>query len=103
MKPIRTPETNAVFNPAEGDEDHVEPMFAVAKPHDEIPSIMSTWQLSADERAQIAEGALIELGVAATSPPPVGMAVVAPFCQDCAERMSWSDELNIFVCPSTEP
>lgn len=105
MKPIRTPETNAVFNPAEGDEGFVEPLFAVARPDDAIPSIESTWQLTADERAQIAEGAMIELGVAATSPPPVGMAVVAPFCEgdDCVERMVWSAELKTFVCPKDEP
>lgn len=105
MKPIKTPETNIVFNPAEGDEEHVEPMFAVARPEDAVPSIESTWDLTADERAQVAEGALIELGVAATTPPPVGMMVVAPFCEgeDCEERMVWSDELKTFVCPSDEP
>lgn len=102
MKPIRTPETNAVYGPAEGDEDRVEPLFAVANEHDEIPSIVSTWEPTAEERRRIAEGANIELGVAAVRPLPVGMAIVAPFSTD-EKRMAWSDELETYVNPIAEP
>lgn len=101
MRPVRTPLTNAVYRPAEGDEEYVEPMLAEAKPHDEIPSIVSTWELSDEDREKLSQGGHIELGITGISLPPVGMAVVAPFDGD--ERMEWSEELKSFVHPTDEP
>lgn len=94
MKPIRTPESNTVFNPAEGDEENVEPMHAEVREGD---GIYSTWDLTGEEREQVAQGAMIVLGVAAAKPPPVGMQVVPP------PGTEWSDELKTFVCPVAEP
>lgn len=112
MKPITTPETNITFNAAEGDEENVLPLPAVQRPEDSIPGIYSTWELTDEEREQIAAGAHIEIGMAAIKPVPVGLAVVAPFCEkplsdepgaeECPERMEWSDELKSFVCPVVE-
>lgn len=98
MKPIRTPETNAVFTAAEGDEEDVFPLPVEVRG----PGIHSTWELSDEEREMIAEGGVIEMGVAAKTPPPVGLAVAAPISDD-GERMEWSPELKTFVRPVVEP
>lgn len=100
MKPIKTPETNAELGAAEGDEDRVLPLPVIVRAGD--PGVYSVWEPDAAERQQIAEGANVELGVAANPPPPVGMRVAPPHHADGTE-MEWSDELKTWLRPVTEP
>lgn len=71
MKPRRTPSSNKVFRLVGGTEDN--DLWVRFGVEDGEPTITSTWQLTDDERAEIAAGANIELTVWGVGTPPVAM------------------------------
>lgn len=74
MKPRRTVRSNIVFSLPGGTEDN--DLWAEVRVVDASRAVFSTWELTDDERAAIAAGACIELGVWSDPPPPVSLAVV---------------------------
>lgn len=72
MRPRRTVVSNKVFRLAGGTEDN-DLWTHVYTAEDGGPAIGSTWQLTDEERAAIADGANVELLVFGTEHPPVTM------------------------------
>jgi hypothetical protein len=75
MKPIKTPETNVVFKLPGGTDENNLPVYMGNNEHDE-KVIISTWELSDEERKVIAEGGMVSLCVWGDGTPPVSLAVV---------------------------
>lgn len=82
MKPRRVSASNVVFRLTGGNEDNdlwVERTFHA---EDGAPLLISTWELSDDDRAAIAAGGTVELIVWGEGHPPVAMQVVPPTTGD---------------------
>lgn len=84
MNPIEFPEQNVVYSPAKGDEENVMPLGVrreMVKYADGrvVPTIISCWEPTDEERKQIALGAPVWLHVFGESPPPVYVGVANPF------------------------
>lgn len=74
MKPRRTPLSTDVYRLAGGNEDN--DLWAErGRTEDGTPVIISTWELSDDERREIAAGCNIELHVFGIGQPPVNLRV----------------------------
>lgn len=71
MKPRRTPQSNVVLRLDGGNEDN--DLWAERSDEEGVPVIRSTWELSAADRQEIAEGANIELITWGVSHPPVAL------------------------------
>lgn len=97
MKPIETPACNITLVGAEGD-DHVLPLPAFTADGETI----SQWKLEGEDLAKLNEGGQVALGVASNPPPPMGLAVVGPYCETCEERMGWSERFQTYLCPHAE-
>lgn len=74
MKPIVTPRSNMVFKLEGGSEENDLPVEQ-AYDDDENSVLVSTWELTDDERKRISEGANVELMIWGKGLPPVALAV----------------------------
>lgn len=72
MKPRRTVESNQVFRLPGGTEDN-DLRVRLTVDEDENPVICSVWELTPEERQEIAAGANVELVVWGDGTPPVAM------------------------------
>lgn len=77
MQPVRTERTNRVFQLLGSDESHDLPLEATTDGEDNA-ILVSTWELSDEERQWIAQGAKMELAVWGTGHPPVSLIVTFP-------------------------
>lgn len=73
MKPRRTPRSNQVFTLPGGTEDN--DLWVERTTSEQGPCIRSVWELTARERADIADGANVYLIVWGTGTPPVALGV----------------------------
>jgi len=74
MKPIRTAFTNRLFKLEGGTEENDLPVEA-CEDEAENTILVSTWELSVDERLKIWKGAKVELLVWGTEHPPVAIRI----------------------------
>ncbi len=97
MEPVQTPRSDREYLGAPGTD-----IFPLPSWENEYGETCSAWQLSDAERAAIAAGGMIELGVKAAPPPPVGMRVVGPWCEEHQHEQEWSAQLESWTCPVEE-
>lgn len=73
MRPRRTPSSNKVFRLMGGNEDNDLWVRQTLMEGTNEPVIVSTWEISAKEREEIAAGANVELIIWGTEQPPVAL------------------------------
>lgn len=95
MKPVRTPDSNALFTLPGGNEDNY--LYAQQTAGGEVHSV---WELTDPERLMLAGGGRVRLTIFGALVPPVILTVVRPYCRECSTELSWSDELQAYQCPT---
>src|SRR4051794_35539029 len=74
VKPIRTIDTNRIFKLVGGTDDNDLPVFQ-AEDEDGTPVLISTWELTDEERIALVAGGHVELLVWGIGTPPVALRV----------------------------
>lgn len=74
MKPVTTEFTNQVFKLSGGTDENDLPIQRMIEPDGSI-TLTSSWELTDDERQQIADGAKINLVIWGSAHPPVALEV----------------------------
>lgn len=92
MHPIRTPASNFTYL---GPAPHIGDLPCQRAPDGRGGTVvLSTWELTPDEREAIARGANIEVGIYAEPIPPISVAIAQPTQDDAAvaRERRWKEE-----------
>lgn len=94
MKPVRTPDSNALFTLPGGNEDNY--LYAEQTVGGEIHSV---WELHPAERAMLAGGGRVRLTIFGALVPPVLLTIARPHCRECNAEHVWNEESAAYQCP----
>lgn len=102
LDPFKTPHSNLVMH-APPDSEGVRDLDVEMAYEGRSIWTVSAWNLTDDQRAMVAAGAHLSMGVALHPIPPLFLMLEPPFCGKCEGLEVFVKSEGAFACPNCDP